>query len=329
MSENNNTQIQISQEYQNSDSKIEYSFHFNSFSGNYENKPKSPTKDYKKPIIQEPSFESGFFSDILFETLSDQQNETSLYFSPQENKDYTLATPANEFVCDYSEQNSDELAKKENNKKSDSKISKNSTSNITPLKDDEKIVIIPSITNIVAIVNLHCELNLKRIALKAKNIEFDKTKNFLKMDLKNTNSKALILSSGKMRVTGVKSKEELRQVLKLYKSVIKKCYYPSIKIYMKEVKYVLFTGTYDAKFKISFEKLKKCLLDFDKKIQIKTQNSKKKIFPAVIYKKNLKESNLTLTIFSSGKINITGAKSEQDIQDEINRIYPELLKCKI
>ena len=279
MSENNNTQIQISQEYQNSDSKIEYSFHFNSFSGNYENKPKSPTKDYKKPIIQEPSFESGFFSDILFETLSDQQNETSLYFSPQENKDYTLATPANEFVCDYSEQNSDELAKKENNKKSDSKI--------------------------------------------------DKTKNFLKMDLKNTNSKALILSSGKMRVTGVKSKEELRQVLKLYKSVIKKCYYPSIKIYMKEVKYVLFTGTYDAKFKISFEKLKKCLLDFDKKIQIKTQNSKKKIFPAVIYKKNLKESNLTLTIFSSGKINITGAKSEQDIQDEINRIYPELLKCKI
>jgi transcription initiation factor TFIID TATA-box-binding protein len=288
-------------------------------------------KNYESSFI---SFHNNSFNDmpttpqmnISFNNIDIDDDKNSNLLHENKNNEKKLSKEKKEKSKEHEKDAKSKTSFDENNPNTFKKPIKNKTPDSNEKIQHEKIA--PSITNIVAIANLHSIIDIRKIASLCKNIEFDTTKNFLKMDLKNSSTKALIFSSGKMRVTGVNYKEQLKKALKSYKNIIKKCGYPSVKINMKEIKYVMFTGTCNIKYKLSFEKLKEHLHDFDEKIIFK-QMTKKRKFPAVIYKKKANNSNLTLTIFHSGIINITGAKKEEDIYEEINRIYPVLLKCKI
>ena len=78
-------------------------------------------------------------------------------------------------------------------------------------------------------------------------------------------------------------------------------------------------GSYDVKFKIP-------LSDLRKNILIKNHcNYEPEIFPGLIYHPEC-EANITLSVFSSGKIIISGGKKTQQIYDELNKFYPFLIK---
>jgi transcription initiation factor TFIID TATA-box-binding protein len=83
--------------------------------------------------------------------------------------------------------------------------------------------------NIVSTVNLGCVLDLKRIALQARNAEYN-PKRFAAviMRIRTPRTTALIFSSGKMVCTGAKSEGDSVQAARRYARVIQKLGFPVI-----------------------------------------------------------------------------------------------------
>ncbi len=88
--------------------------------------------------------------------------------------------------------------------------------------------IIPTLQNIVATVNLDCKLDLKTIALHARNAEYN-PKRFAAviMRIRDPKTTALIFSSGKMVVTGAKSEEMSRLAARKYCRIVQKLGFPA------------------------------------------------------------------------------------------------------
>ena len=85
---------------------------------------------------------------------------------------------------------------------------------------------VPGLQNIVASVNVDCRLDLKTIALHARNAEYN-PKRFAAaiMRIREPKSTALIFASGKMIVTGVKCEPDARLAARKYARVLQKLGY--------------------------------------------------------------------------------------------------------
>ena len=83
--------------------------------------------------------------------------------------------------------------------------------------------IVPTLRNIVATVNLDCRLDLKTIALHARNAEYN-PKRFAAviMRIREPKTTALIFASGKMVVTGAKSEDDSKLASRKYARIIQK-----------------------------------------------------------------------------------------------------------
>lgn len=92
---------------------------------------------------------------------------------------------------------------------------------ITPSSTDPGIA--PQLQNIVSTVNLGCKLDLKKIALQARNAEYN-PKRFAAviMRIREPRTTALIFSSGKMVCTGAKSEEQSRLAARKYARIVQK-----------------------------------------------------------------------------------------------------------
>ena len=84
----------------------------------------------------------------------------------------------------------------------------------------EGIGIVPTLQNIVATVNLDCRLDLKTIALHARNAEYN-PKRFAAVIMR-IRDPALIFASGKMVVTGAKSEDDSKLASRKYARIIQK-----------------------------------------------------------------------------------------------------------
>jgi transcription initiation factor TFIID TATA-box-binding protein len=83
--------------------------------------------------------------------------------------------------------------------------------------------IVPTLQNIVATVNLSARLDLKTIALHARNAEYN-PKRFAAviMRIREPKTTALVFASGKMVVTGAKSEDDSRLASRKYARIIQK-----------------------------------------------------------------------------------------------------------
>ncbi|MBN3282640.1 TBP protein, partial [Polyodon spathula] len=107
--------------------------------------------------------------------------------------------------------------------------------------------------NIVSTVNLGCKLDLKTIALRARNAEYN-PKRFAAviMRIREPRTTALIFSSGKMVCTGAKSEEQSRLAARKYARVVQKLGFPAKFLDFKIQNMV---GSCDVKFPIRLEGL--------------------------------------------------------------------------
>jgi len=191
---------------------------------------------------------------------------------------------------------------------------------------NDKLEIIPNIENIVSTVDLNCPLNLREIALKAINAEYNpKRFSAVIMKIKEPRTTALIFSNGKIVCLGAKTEEDSKKACKKFAKIIKKIGFPVV---FKEFKMQNIVGSCDVKFQIALMKLY---------IHIIKKSSSSRIrqiiiyepeqFPGLIYR--MIDPNILLLIFSSGKIVITGGKIREDIYNAFKKIYPLLNKFKI
>mmetsp|Transcript_25935 Transcript_25935/g.49305 ORF Transcript_25935/g.49305 Transcript_25935/m.49305 type:complete len:264 (+) Transcript_25935:123-914(+) len=172
--------------------------------------------------------------------------------------------------------------------------------------------IIPTLQNIVSTVNLDCKLDLKTIALKARNAEYN-PKRFAAviMRIREPKTTALIFASGKMVCTGAKSEDLSRIAARKYAKIVQKLDFPAT---FKDFKIQNIVGSCDVKFPIRLEGLAYAHGHFS--------SYEPELFPGLIYR--MASPKIVLLIFVSGKIVLTGAKERVQIYEAFENIYPVL-----
>ncbi|KAG7086542.1 hypothetical protein E1B28_002493 [Marasmius oreades] len=176
--------------------------------------------------------------------------------------------------------------------------------------------IVPTLQNIVATVNLDCRLDLKTIALHARNAEYN-PKRFAAviMRIRDPKTTALIFASGKMVVTGAKSEDDSRLASRKYARIVQKLGFDAK---FSEFKIQNIVGSCDVKFPIRLEGLAYSHGQFS--------SYEPELFPGLIYR--MMKPKVVLLIFVSGKIVLTGAKVREEIYTAFNQIYTVLCEFR-
>lgn len=174
----------------------------------------------------------------------------------------------------------------------------------------------PKLQNIVSTANLRCELDLREIALRAKNAEYN-PKRFAAviMRIREPKTTALIFASGKMVCTGARSEEDSKKAARQYAKIINKLGFP---VKFTEFKIQNIVGSCDVKFPIRLEGLANSHSRFC--------SYEPEMFPGLIFR--MLKPKIVLLIFVSGKIVLTGAKERNDIFNAFQNIYPLLMSFK-
>lgn len=173
--------------------------------------------------------------------------------------------------------------------------------------------IVPVIQNVVATTNLGVQLDLKRIALRARNAEYN-PKRFAAviMRIRDPKTTALIFSSGKIVVTGAKSEKESSRASRKYAKIVFKLGYDKAKFTEFTVQNIV--ASCDVFFPVRLEGLAHAHNSFC--------SYEPELFPGLIYR--MMKPKIVLLIFVSGKVVLTGAKVRQEIYDAFDNIYPVL-----
>ena len=174
----------------------------------------------------------------------------------------------------------------------------------------------PTLQNIVSTLNLKCELDLREIALRSRNAEYN-PKRFAAviMRIREPKTTALIFASGKMVCTGARNEDDSRKASRQYAKIIRKL---GFNVKFSEFKIQNIVGSCDVKFPIRLEGLASEHSLFC--------NYEPEMFPGLIYRMIIPK--IVLLIFVSGKIVLTGAKEREDIFKAFEKIYTVLLQYK-
>jgi len=170
----------------------------------------------------------------------------------------------------------------------------------------------PTLQNLVATCNLAVELDLKTIALHARNTEYNpKRFSACIMRIREPKTTALIFRSGKVVVTGAKSEEQARNAARKIARIIQKLDFP---IHFTDFKIQNIVGSVDVRFPIRLEGLA---------LQHAHYSSyEPELFPGLIYR--MVQPKIVLLIFVSGKVVLTGGKVRNEIYTAFEKIYPVL-----
>ena len=201
---------------------------------------------------------------------------------------------------------------------------KNTTNGIT----SNGIEIIPNIQHMVSTAELNCKLNLKEIALQAINVEYN-PKKFpgLTMRIKEPKATAQIFANGKIVCLGTKNEEQSKNACKKFAQNIKTLGY---NVNLTNFKIQNIVGSCKLKFTLRLSDL---FYHIKNKMNL-TAFYEPEIFPGLIYRYltptlnsddgNERIPNIVFEIYSSGHINITGAKTVNQIYEAFSRVYPLL-----
>jgi transcription initiation factor TFIID TATA-box-binding protein len=177
--------------------------------------------------------------------------------------------------------------------------------------------ITPQLQNVVSTLNLGIKLDLKIIALHARNAEYNPNRfAAVIMRIREPKTTALIFASGKLVVTGAKSEEESKLAARKYARIIQKLGYKEAKF--SEFKIQNIVGSCDVGFPIRLEGLSYSHGNHS--------SYEPELFPGLIYR--MKSPKIVLLIFVSGKIVLTGAKQRDEIIKAFEAIYPVLEEFK-
>lgn len=168
----------------------------------------------------------------------------------------------------------------------------------------------------MATCNLGCQLDLRKIALNARNCEYNPRRFAAAIiRIREPKTTALVFSSGKMVCTGAKSEEFCLQAAKKFSKTIKKI---GFKVQFKDFKIQNVVASCDFKISINLEGL---ALEHDKFSQYEPE-----LFPGLIYR--MGKPKLVMLIFVSGKVVFTGAKTRAEIFEAFRLIEPVLRRYK-
>jgi len=173
------------------------------------------------------------------------------------------------------------------------------------------------IQNMSSTANLGVKLDLKQIALRCRNTEFNPRRfAAVIMRLREPRATALIFASGKMCITGTKSSHNSSLAAKRFAYIIDRVGYTPQKLIDFKVQNIV--GTTDMGFPIRLEGLAYAHSAY--------ASYEPELFPGLIYR--LESPKVVFLIFVSGKLVITGAKTEADLCEARRKMGPVLEEYK-
>lgn len=176
----------------------------------------------------------------------------------------------------------------------------------------------PQIKNCVALFNCGNRLDLNKInVIIPYSTKFLKNKiNAVVMKMHNPNATALLFSSGKIVCTGASTVTDAYQAAQNIIGRLKQYGYYGAEVKDFNIKNMV--ATVDNNFHIKLGPL------FDEYYKI--CSFEPELFPGLVYR--MKNPKVSLIIFNSGKMNITGAKSIEEIEEAFKIIYPILYEYR-
>lgn len=184
---------------------------------------------------------------------------------------------------------------------------------VTDIKREIDLRPTTKIENIVATVILDQSLDLNLIESRVPNVSYQPDQfPGLILRLEKPKTTALIFKSGKMVVTGAKSTQQLIDAVKKIIKLLRKY---GIKIVSKpriQIQNIVASGDINAY--INLERAAYLLED---------SMYEPEQFPGLIHR--MREPRVVLLIFSSGKMVITGAKEESEVETAVRNIAKKLL----
>jgi len=177
--------------------------------------------------------------------------------------------------------------------------------------------IIPQLQNVVSTVTLGCKLDLKTIAMKARNAEYNpKRFSAVIMRIREPKTTALIFNSGKVVCTGARSEAESRLAARKYARIVQKLGFEETRFQDFRIQNIVASA--DVRFPIRLEGLAFEHEDYS--------SYEPELFPGLIYR--MVQPKVVLLIFVSGKIVLTGAKSRDQIYEAFENIFPVLTEFR-
>ncbi len=170
--------------------------------------------------------------------------------------------------------------------------------------------------NVVVSATIHRDLPLEKLATKLEGAEYN-PEQFpgLILKIEEPKASALLFSSGKIICTGTKSIKEAGKAIAAIVRLIEKL---GLKVKGRpeiEVQNMVASGSVGGKLNLN-------------EIVFKFENTEyePEQFPGLVYK--LPESHITFLLFGTGKIVITGAKSEKEIIDSVHVLRKQLIDAE-
>ena len=173
------------------------------------------------------------------------------------------------------------------------------------------------VQNIVATVNLGItDIDIQKISQTARNAEYNPRRfAAVIIRIREPRTTALIFKSGKMIVTGAKTEVDSRNACKIYAAIIQKV---GFDVTIREYKIQNMTATCDVGFPIRLEGLTYA--------HAAMTTYEPELFPGIVYR--MPVPKVVLLIFVSGKVVVTGAKTEEALEAAFTNIFPHLLEFR-
>ncbi|KAK2918703.1 hypothetical protein Q8A73_003074 [Channa argus] len=154
----------------------------------------------------------------------------------------------------------------------------------------ELLELSPQIHNVVSTAKLGCRLDLKVIACKARNVEYNpKVCKVLIMRIRKPRTTAMIYANGHVTCTGAKSEEQSRVAIRRHAGIVQKLGFP-VSVFNFKIQNIMATSK---SFPVNFEQL---LLAYPQYCSYEPE-----LFPGLFFKM---EPGITVTIFASGKMSL-------------------------
>ena len=138
------------------------------------------------------------------------------------------------------------------------------------------------------------------------------------MRIREPRSTAIVFASGKMIITGpnIKNEKDCTEAAGKYVEIIRKIGYTQAVFH--DLKIQNMTAILDVGFPIRLERL----------VFAQAANStyEPELFPGLVYR--MEDPKINLLIFASGKVVMTGAKTQDALSEAADKIYPHLVEFK-
>jgi transcription initiation factor TFIID TATA-box-binding protein len=177
------------------------------------------------------------------------------------------------------------------------------------------------IVNMTYYVNLNCKLNLEFVAKNLNDVKYDKKRFSAAIKrIKDPKCTILIFNNGKLIITGCKTEGQCIIASQKISKLIQRLGY-HVNIAEKSVKNMV--GSIDYGSKINLTSLAKNIGN--------NASFEPELFPGLIFtsqKLNVNEGKpyCKITVFNSGKINITGVKTKEELNNAFCSIFQYLIE---